>query len=73
VLVDDQVRPARAILTSESPAPARMQHHAQDAVDAEPGVPETSVVHGAYFFDSQNGNGFCGPSCVSQISCSTAW
>ncbi len=24
-------------------APARLQHHAQDAVDAEPGVPETRV------------------------------
>jgi len=24
-------------------APARLEHHAQDAVDAEPGVPETSV------------------------------
>jgi hypothetical protein len=26
-------------------APARVQHHAQDAVDAEPGVPETGVAH----------------------------
>src|SRR5262249_28132287 len=26
-------------------APARMQHHAQDAVDAEPGMPEAGVVH----------------------------
>src|SRR5437016_5206716 len=24
-------------------APARVQHHAQDAVDAEPGMPETGV------------------------------
>ena len=31
-------------------APARMPHHAQDAVDAEPGVPEASVgvVHFAF-------------------------
>ena len=26
-------------------APARVQHHAQDAVDAEPGVPEAGVGH----------------------------
>ena len=25
--------------------PSRLQHHAQDAVDAEPGVPEAGVVH----------------------------
>jgi hypothetical protein len=24
---------------------ARLQHHAQDAIDAEPGVPEAGVVH----------------------------
>jgi hypothetical protein len=26
-------------------APARVQHHPQDTVDAEPGVPEAGVVH----------------------------
>ena len=26
-----------------SNAPARVEHHAQDAIDAEPGVPETGV------------------------------
>ncbi len=25
--------------------PARMEHHAQDAVDAEPGMPEAGAVH----------------------------
>jgi hypothetical protein len=30
-------------------APARVRHHAQDSVDAEPRVPEAGVVHTAYF------------------------
>jgi hypothetical protein len=29
-----------------------MQHHAQDAVDAEPGVPEARVVHESFHLDS---------------------
>src|SRR5262249_59697558 len=40
-------------------APARVQHHAQDAVDAEPGMPEAEVSSRShfcanyYFFSSQ--------------------
>jgi hypothetical protein len=36
-------------------APVRVQHHAQDAVDAEPGVPETGVVHAATLLSARAG------------------
>src|SRR5206468_1035626 len=31
-------------------APARLQHHAQDVVDAEPGVPGAGVAHFPHLF-----------------------
>jgi len=71
----DGVANAVSLKTSRSPrlrAPVRVQHHAQDAVDAEPGMPEVGVsamrmALAAYFFPNGSKANFWPPTLASNM------
>jgi len=55
-------------LTPRLRAPVRVQHHAQEAVDAEPGVPEASVGVVHFAFSPQTVAPICSPDLHKNLS-----